>query len=74
MNAQCKKLLIDTIEMFKNVAPDKRQDKIEFIKSNLANVNNPNCFFEPAKFYVDAAKIFLRIQHKIPFINNSVYQ
>ena len=67
MNYQCKILLTDTIEQFKLVPISERESKLNFVKRQLLNVNNPDCFFEPAEHFVIAAKIFLRVAYKVPF-------
>jgi len=73
MTSECKKILLDTIDMFEGVPIDERESKVNFIKRQLSQSNSPNCFFDPAQHYVDAAKIFLRIAHKIPFVNKTIY-
>ena len=67
MNYQCKRLLTDTIEQFKLVPISERESKLNFVKRQLLNVNNPDCFFESAEHFVIAAKIFLRVAYKVPF-------
>lgn len=66
MNAQTKNLLIRTIDMFKVTYIENRASKIQYIEKMLKYENDPNCFFEPTPEFITAAKIFIRIVHKIP--------
>lgn len=65
MNYQTKKLLLDTIDFYRLVPINERQSKIDTLKDKLALEHSLNAFFDIAPEYLQAAKIFLRIEKYI---------